>query len=91
MSTHGLIGFICGCTFSPWHSTLVVTYFIPACVLVGRSPGFLTLSVADTLEPKLWWLRDKLDMTLQGAAKLVAIYPTLFDLSIEDSLEPKLW
>ena len=56
-----------------------------------RSPGFLTLSIPDNLEPKLWWLRDKLDVSLQGAAKILTTYPSLFDLSIEASLEPKLW
>lgn len=56
-----------------------------------RSPGFLTLSVSDNLEPKLWWLRDKLDVSLAGAAKMLTTYPNLFGLSIEASLEPKLW
>lgn len=56
-----------------------------------RSPSFLSLSVADNLEPKVWWLRDKLEMSLEGAAKLLDTYPVLFDLSIENSLEPKLW
>lgn len=56
-----------------------------------RSPGFLTLSVSDNLEPKLWWLRDKLDVSLAGAAKILTTYPNLFGLSIEASLEPKLW
>ncbi|CAN0018485.1 unnamed protein product, partial [Sphacelaria rigidula] len=55
-----------------------------------RSPGFLTLSVADNIEPKLWWLRDKLEMTLEDAGKLVGNYPNLLSLSIEESLEPKL-
>lgn len=56
-----------------------------------RSPGFLTLSVSDNLEPKLWWLRDKLDVGLAGTAKILTTYPNLFGLSIEANLEPKLW
>lgn len=56
-----------------------------------RSPGFLTLSVSDNLEPKLWWLRDKLDVSLADAAKILTTYPNIFSLSIEANLEPKLW
>lgn len=66
---------------------LVLRHFFHVC----RSPGFLTLSVTDNLEPKLWWLRDKLDVSLDGAAKILTTYPNLFGLSIEANLEPKLW
>lgn len=66
-------------------------FFWWAKIILCRSPGFLTLSIPDTLEPKLWWLRDKLDVSLEGAAKILTTYPSLFDLSIEASLEPKLW
>ncbi len=60
-------------------------------LLCCRSPGFLTLSVSENLEPKLWWLMDKLDVDVAGAAKILTAYPNLFGLSIEANLEPKLW
>lgn len=66
-------------------------FFCRTKTILCRSPGFLTLSIPDTLEPKLWWLRDKLDVNLEGGAKILTTYPSLFDLSIEASLEPKLW
>jgi hypothetical protein len=48
------------------------------------------LSIDDNLEPKLAWLKKRLDLDDKGVGKLVKTMPQLLGLNADGNIEPKL-
>ena len=46
-------------------------------------------TIEENLEPKLAWLKTRLELDDEDVSKLVKTLPALFGLSIEENLEPK--
>ena len=57
--------------------------------LVVKQPSLLSTSI-DTLESKLDWLQNRLDLDDAGLRKTVLQLPAVLGSSVEDNLAPKL-
>ena len=53
-------------------------------------PPILGLSIEENLDPKLAWLKARLELDDEGVSKLVKRLPAVFNYSIEQNIEPRL-
>ena len=58
--------------------------------MVIREPSIFSYSIAENLEPKLVWLRERLGMSEEQTCKMLMRYPTIFNLAIAENLKPTL-